>query len=131
MLKVVTSLLTILVSLVFLSSCEHLVDTKMVEGQWAILTDSSEMRVDFTSDSIIIGYRPDNTRHAYAYQWKQDESPGLIECYNEIVLDSAKRSRKVIPSVMYVLKVSADSISIFIPKLKTRFDLKRLHAVKQ
>jgi hypothetical protein len=131
MLKSILSALSACVLLVFLSSCEHLVNTKMVLGQWAIKTDSSEMSVNFTSDSVVIAYRPDNNSYAYAYEWKQDESPGMIECYREIILDSTKRARKVIPSVMYVLKVSTDSISLFIPKLKTRFDLKRRDAMKQ
>ena len=126
MLKIGISFLALLSILFLLSSCQHLVDAKMVIGQWSVRKDSSEMKVTFTPDSVLIAYRPDNTRYAYAYQWKQDESPGMIECYKEVFLDSAHRARKIIPSVMYVLRVSADSLSLLIPKLKTRFELRRV-----
>lgn len=84
------------------------------------------MRVDFSSDSLFISYEPGKTRFAYNYKWKQDEERGLIECYREVPLDSEKLGHEIITSQLYVLKVTDDSISILIPKLKTRFDLAKV-----
>jgi hypothetical protein len=83
------------------------------------------MRMVFTSDTLVISYMPEKSRHVFSYQWKQDEEPGLMECYQEIALDSQKLARKVITSQLYVVKVSMDSLSVLVPALKTRFDLKR------
>ncbi len=112
--------------MLLLSACQPLIDHRKVEGVWAIRKDSSEMKMVFTPDSVFISYKPENTRFAYSYKWKQDEERGLMECYREEPLGSDKLSHEIIASQLYVLKVSADSISILIPKLKTRFDLAKI-----
>ena len=84
------------------------------------------MKLDFTHDSVFISYEPGKNRFAYSYKWKQDEERGLMECYREVALDSEKLGHEIITSQLYILHVSDDSISILIPKLKTRFDLGRV-----
>jgi hypothetical protein len=83
------------------------------------------MKIVFTSDTLVISYLPGSSRNVFSYQWKQDEEPGLMECYQETPLDSEKLARKIIASELYVIKVSRDSLSVLVPTLKTRFDLSR------
>jgi hypothetical protein len=108
------------------SGCQSLIDRKKVEGSWIIRKDTSAMKVVFSADSVFIIYEPQNTRFAYSYKWKQDEERGLIECYREVPLASDKLEHEIITSQLYILKVSDDSLSLLIPKLKTRFDLAKM-----
>jgi hypothetical protein len=119
-------LIAILTVLLFLQSgCQRLIDPAQVLGSWVIRKDSSEMKIVFTSDTLVISYLPGSSRNVFSYQWKQDEEPGLMECYQETPLDSEKLARKIIASELYVIKVSRDSLSVLVPTLKTRFDLSR------
>ena len=110
---------------VLLAGCQPMINSKEVLGTWVIRKDSTEMKVTFTPDSVTIAYLPGKTRYRYAYEWKQDEEPGLMECYQEVALDSEKLARKIIPSRMFITRVTADSISLYLPKLKTLFRMKR------
>jgi len=83
------------------------------------------MKLRFTRDSMIISYLPEKSRFAYGYHWKQDEEEGLLECTQEIPLRSDTLEHKVVRSPFYVLKVSSDSISVWVPARKQRYDLKR------
>ena len=115
-----------LIPLAFLvSGCEHLIDSKKVLGDWVVRKDSTEMDVKFTGDSLRIEYMPENLHYVYSYQWKQDEDPGMIECYQQSSLVPASGGQKITSSRIYILRASDDSISLFIPQMKTRFDLGR------
>jgi hypothetical protein len=116
--------------LALFNSCQPLIDRKKVEGSWIIRKDTSAMQVVFTPDSVFIGYEPRHTLFAYSYKWKQDEERGLIECYSESPLASDPQGREIRTSQLYVLKVSDDSLSLLIPKLKTRFDLAKMKTPK-
>ena len=83
------------------------------------------MKLDISYDSVRISYLPDHTRYAYTYRWKQDEEPGLMECDLLVPMDKESRTFKIIPSRMYILRVSSDSISVYIPKLKMKFDMRK------
>ncbi|HXC06940.1 MAG TPA: hypothetical protein VNZ86_19410 [Bacteroidia bacterium] len=115
----------VLFGMLLCSSCQKPVDEKKVLGKWAIRKDSSEMSLVFTPDSLIISYLPEKSRFAYTYVWKQEEEEGLMECNQEQPLHTDERERKVITSRFYILKVSTDSISVWIPGKKMRYDLKR------
>jgi hypothetical protein len=112
-------------TIIFFSGCEKLIDPHKVVGVWVIRKDSSEMKLDISKDSVKISYLPDHTHYAYNYRWKQDEEPGLMECDMLVPLDKEHLAVKIIPSRMYILRVSSDSISVYIPGLKTKFDMKR------
>jgi hypothetical protein len=129
-LKTILFLLTAVFSLCLITSCEKLIDQKKVIGTWVIRKDSSEMKLVITDDSVQIGYEPGNTMSSYHYMWKQDEDRGLMECYRIVPLDSQKLAVKIIPSKMYISRVSSDSLSVFIPALKTKFDFKREEKLK-
>jgi hypothetical protein len=105
--------------------CEPMTDHKKILGSWSIRKDSSVMQVRFSPDSVTIGYLPERSRFAFSYMWKEDEDKGLVECYEEIPLDSTKQAVKIITSSMYVLHLSDDSLTLFIPRLKTQFHLAR------
>jgi hypothetical protein len=113
------------VLVMLLTGCEKLINQQQVNGTWVIRKDSSEMRMVISDDSVKISYLPDHTHFAYRYVWKQDEEPGLMECEQLIPLDRENRAQKIIPSRMYIRWVTADSISVFVPGLKRKFDLKK------
>ncbi len=107
------------------TGCEKLVDQNKVLGTWVIRKDSSEMRLVISHDSLQISYPPGNEKNSYQYMWKQDEAPGLMECYQVQYTDHEHREVKTTPYRLFVVRVSADSLTIFIPSLKTKFALKK------
>ncbi|MFI5148473.1 MAG: hypothetical protein ACHQRM_01990 [Bacteroidia bacterium] len=108
-------------------ACHNPVNQKAVLGKWAIRKDSTEMNLQFTPDSVIISYSPEKTRFAYRYEWKQDKEDGLLECYQEVPLHSDEKERKVITSLFYIIRVSADTISVWVPGKKMRYNMKRVN----
>ena len=112
-------------ALIVLGGCSASVDHEQVIGTWVIRKDSSEMKVVFSNDSLILSYKPENTRVAYKYEWREEAEKGHMLCYTQVKLDSEGLATKLIPSDVYIEGVDKDSLHIFIPRLKTQFGMKR------